>query len=225
VAQIGTFLARRGVKLIVIACNTAAAAGLSYAQTHGEVPVIGVIEPGARAAVRATRRRRVGVIGTEGTIASGAYGDAIAALDAGVAVSAVATPAFVDLVEEGLSHSYDGDADKVWLPDELYSLAGQYLAPLRQADIDVLVLGCTHYPVIARPIADIMGGGVRIISSAEETAREVAGTLARRGQLAPADNEVRYEFLTTGDPTKFAHLGERIFGAPLKTIEHIDFTE
>jgi glutamate racemase len=190
VLQIGAWLVHRRVKMIVIACNTASAAGLALAQQVFDVPVIGVIEPGARAAVRATANRRVGVIGTVGTVASGAYSTAVRALDAGVTVYSVATPRFVDIVEQGLrmgpgaledwlSHTTD-----VFVRPSFYEMARDYLDPLKRNGVDTLVLGCTHFPLLAPAIQQAMGSRVRLISSAEETAREVAETLGMRGDLA-----------------------------------------
>ena len=190
VRQICTWLSERDVKLIVIACNTASAAGLELAQTEFSVPAMGVVEPGARGAVRATRNRRVGVIATRGTVESGAYSSAIRSLDAGATVFSVAAPRFVEIVEEGLRRS-DGpierltaDASDVYLRPAFQAIARDYLDPVRREGVDTLVLGCTHYPVLAPLIAQVVGDGVTIVSSSEETAREVAATLRARGQLA-----------------------------------------
>ncbi|MDR1776084.1 MAG: glutamate racemase [Actinomycetes bacterium] len=226
-AAIANHLVAAGVKVIVIACNTATSAALEMLQQTLPVPVIGVIQPGARAAVRATRKRRVGVIGTEGTVNSGAYPAAVAALDAGISVYSQATPALVDIVELGLTHTDADTPNKVWLSQEFYDLAGDYLEPLLAADIDALILGCTHYPVIARPLAFLAGDDVVLISSADEVAHEVKQTLRRRHQLtdAPADDTGGYvparRFLTTGDVDTFRELGSRIYGADLVQVEQI----
>jgi glutamate racemase len=178
VLEIGAWLESADVKLIVIACNTATAAGLALAQSVFSVPVIGVVEPGARAAVTATRNRRVGVIGTVGTVESGAYSRAVRALDTGVTVFSAATPRFVDIVEEGLRRDVGPVEDllafssDVFIRPSFYELARDYLDPLRRNDVDTLVLGCTHFPLLSAAISQVMGPRVSIISSAEETARE-----------------------------------------------------
>jgi len=231
VLEIGTWLEERGVKLIVIACNTATAAGLALAQQAFAVPVIGVVEPGARAAVMATRNRQVGVIGTVGTVESGAYSRAVRALDAGVTVYSTATPRFVDIVEEGLRRDTGrvedllADSTDVFIRPSFYETARDYLDPLKRNDIDTLVLGCTHFPLLSPAIGQVMGSRVRLISSAEETAREVAETLARRDHLAPAGQPARATFATTGDPEEFARLGARVFGAPLGAVTEVASSE
>jgi len=223
VREICTFLQDKGVKLIIIACNTATAAGLKLAQREFDVPVIGVIEPGARAAVRATRNRRVGIIGTAGTIESGVYSKAICALDAGATVYSVATPTFVDMVEEGLA--LNGDHHDVYVPSAFYEIARDYLDGLRKNEVDTLVLGCTHYPLLKNPIHQVMGSDVVLVSSAEETARDVLSTLQRRGNEAREDTVSSYEFYTTGDPDRFEILGSRVFGRPLVKLELLASTE
>jgi glutamate racemase len=227
VLQIGRWLVGHDVKLIVIACNTASAAGLALAQRTFDVPVIGVVEPGARAAVKATVNRRVGVIGTVGTVESGAYSAAVRALDAGVTVFSVATPRFVDVVEQGLRlgpgtlEDWLAQMTDVFIRPSFYEMARDYLDPLKRNGIDTLVLGCTHFPLLAPAIQQVVGPRVRLISSAEETAREVADTLAARGQLA-ADGAPRFErFATTGDAAEFASLGARVLGRPIAEVEHV----
>jgi len=227
VLEIGTWLERRPVKLIVVACNTATAAGLVLAQRAFSVPVIGVVEPGARAAVHATRNRRVGVIGTVGTIESGAYSRAVRALDAGATVFSAATPRFVEIVEEGLrldAGPVEGllaDSADVFVRPSFYEIARDYLDPLKRSGIDTLVLGCTHYPLLSASIQQVVGVRVQLISSAAETAREVAETLARKDQLAPAGSVPAHAFATTGDAEEFARLGARVFGAPLRGVERV----
>ena len=228
VLEIGRWLESHEVKLIVIACNTATAAGLALAQSVFDVPVVGVVEPGARAAVKATVNRRVGVIGTVGTIESGAYSAAVRAIDAGVTVLSVATPRFVDVVENGLRLGEDGledwlsDIGEVYIRSSFYEMARDYLDPLRRNDIDTLVLGCTHFPLLAAPIQQVMGGRVRLISSAEETAREVADTLEARGHRADASMERTELFCTTGDTQEFSDLGARILGRPMHRVAHVE---
>ncbi|TLM99217.1 MAG: glutamate racemase [Actinobacteria bacterium] len=227
VLEIGTWLQGRGVKLLVIACNTATAAGLALAQQAFSVPVIGVVEPGARAAVMATRNRRVGVIGTVGTIESGAYSAAVRALDAGVTVFSAATPRFVDIVEEGLRRDTGAveemlaDASDVFIRPSFYELARDYLDPLKRSGVDTLVLGCTHFPLLSAAIGQVAGARVQLISSAEETAREVAETLARRDQLAPEGAAARRAFATTGSAAEFERLGSRVFGGALGVVEPV----
>ena len=230
VLEIGTCLERHPVKLIVIACNTATASGLVLAQRAFSVPVIGVVEPGSRAAVMATRNRRVGVIGTVGTIASGAYARAVRALDAGVTVFSAATPRFVEIVEEGLRlgsgpmEDLLADSADVFVRPSFHEIARDYLDPLKRSGIDTLVLGCTHYPLLSASIQQVVGHRVRLISSAEETAREVAATLARRDHLAPPGAKPRHTFVTTGDSSEFARLGERVFGAPLGNVGRVELS-
>jgi glutamate racemase len=232
VLQIGAWLAARPVKLIVIACNTATAAGLAIAQQAFSVPVVGVVEPGARAAVMATRNRRVGVIGTIGTIRSGAYSAAVRALDAGVTVFSVATPAFVDLVEAGL-HMDDGPLEdwlsttsEVFIRPSFYKIARDYLDPLKREGIDTLVLGCTHFPLLSAAIQQVVGPRVRLISSAEETAREVAETLLARGQRVEMRSSVPlHEFVTTGDAAEFARQGSRVLGIPTGDVGTMGIAE
>lgn len=231
VLEIGSWLQARNVKLLVIACNTATAAGLALAQKAFDVPVIGVVEPGARAAVMATLNRRVGVIGTVGTVESGAYSRAVRALDAGVTVFSAATPHFVDIVEEGLRRDAGAMEDllaaatEVFIRPSFYELARDYLDPLKRSGIDTLVLGCTHFPLLSTAIGQVMGPRVRLISSAEETAREVAATLDRRGQRAPEGSAGPHRYATTGDPAEFARLGGRIMGERMSEVETVSLEE
>jgi glutamate racemase len=231
VLQIGAWLARKRVKMLVIACNTGTAAGLAAAQQAFDVPVIGVVEPGARAAVKATRNRKVGVIATTGTVDSGAYSDAVRALDAGVTVFSVAAPKFVDIVEQGL-HMGPGsledlfaESSDVFVRPSFYEIARDYLDPLKRNGVDTLVLGCTHFPLLAPAIGQVMGPKVRIISSAAETAREVAATLAARCESADAGNVARHRFVTTGDAEEFARLGSRVLGTAIRAAQHVDLKE
>jgi glutamate racemase len=231
VLQIGGWLARRRIKLLVIACNTGTAAGLEAAQRTYDVPVIGVIEPGARAAVKATRNRKVGVIGTVGTIESGAYSRAVRALDAGVTVFSAATPKFVDVVESGLRMgpgSFEdalAEASDVFIRPSFYEMARDYLDPLKRTGMDTLVLGCTHFPLLSPAIQQVVGPKVRIISSAEETAREVADTLAARGQLARDGAKPRHRFATTGDAAEFTQLGARVLHRAIAAAERVELEE
>jgi glutamate racemase len=199
--EIIRYLIGMDVKLVVIACNTATAAALKAAQRTFGVPIVGVIEPGARAAVQETLERRVGVLATESTVESGAYRRAVHNLDAGVEVYEQAAPRFVPLIERGI---VDGP--------ELEKVARGYLDPLKEQGVDAVILGCTHYPLISAPINRILGPEVRLISSAGQTALEVGRILSRRGYLrrprCPED-EGQPMFVCSADPEEFAALGSR----------------
>jgi glutamate racemase len=200
-----------GVKLLVIACNSASAACLHDARERYSVPVVEVIRPAVRRAVAATRTGRVGVIGTTATITSGAYTDAFAAAPH-VQVTGVACPAFVDYVERGITSG-----------PELLRLAESYLQPLREADIDTLVLGCTHYPLLAGMISFVMGDAVTLVSSADETAREVYRVLTEHGLLRVDPAPPEHRFLATGEQAPFTRLAQRFLG-PVVGFEPAPFT-
>ncbi len=206
--EIAQWLLGQGVKLIVIACNTSTAHALAALQAESPVPVIGVIEPGARAAVAATRGGPVGVIGTAGTIASNAYAQAIHALAPTVSVVQRACPLFVPLAEEGW---FDHPATRL--------AAEEYLAPLRAAEVDALVLGCTHYPLLKPLLGEVMGPTVRLIDSAEETARAVSRALMADGLAAPAGAEVYHRFVVSDDEPRFRQVGSRFIGERLQAAE------
>lgn len=228
VRQVGAWLEERDVKLVVIACNTATAAGLDVLQRALDVPVIGVIEPGARAAVQATRSRRVGVLATQGTVDSKSYVRAIHSLDAGVHVTQCAAGRFVEIVEEELASGAHLHEDwmsnkEIFNTQEVRSAVGQNVEPLLGKGIDTVVLGCTHFPLLSVEIREALGEGVRIVSSAEETSLEVAEILARRDECAGGDQAPDYRFATTSDDiTEFAVAGKFIFGHDLESIERID---
>ena len=229
VQQIGAWLVAQGVKMIVIACNTATAAGLAHAQRTFPVPVIGVVEPGARAAVHATRNRRVGVIATKGTIDSGAYAKAIRHIDAGITVFSTATPRFVEIAERGIRmaegpvEDYTSLASKVDIRPAFQEIAKEYLEPLRRCEIDTLVLGCTHYPLLKALIGAVVGRDVTLISSAKEAARDVREILDRKRALAPEGTVPVRRFYTTGnDIDEFRSFGGRVFRQPLESVEHLD---
>jgi glutamate racemase len=215
--QIGEWLVSQGVKCIVVACNTATAHALDVLQSSLPVPVIGVVEPGARAAVRASRIGPIGVIGTSGTIASGAYTRAIQQQSPGTTVLAAACPLFVPLVEEGW---VDHPASRL--------IAHEYLASMRDAQVDTLVLGCTHYPLLAPLLAAEMGPGVRLIDSAEETAVEVERVLADRGVLNQGDPEhvekPTHRFVASDAPRHFLALGGRFLDVPISAVEYHVFS-
>lgn len=204
------FLVEKGVKMVVVACNTASAVALDALRERFSVSVIGVIEPGARAAIAATRNRKVGVIGTEATIASGSYTRALRALDPGLEIYTRACPLFVPLAEEG------------WVENEVArQAAALYLASLRQSRIDTLVLACTHYPLLARTIAGYLGSEVRLVDSAAETAREVAAILQARG-IARADGAGSASFFVTDVPDRFVRIGGRFLGATVDSAVRIE---
>ena len=229
--QAGRWLAHHSIKILVIACNTATAAALRIAQQTLDVPVIGVIAPGARAAINSTRTRKVGVLATDLTIRSGAYTRAIQDLDAGVDVYGCPASRFVEIVEHELATG--AHLQERWLEDEdvfdtpeVRRIVGEVTAPLRDVDVDTVVLGCTHFPLLVGPIRHALGHGVRVVSSAEETTRELIDILSRREQLAPATCEPEHRFATTSDDlASFAAAGSFIFGQPLKSIEHVDEDE
>ena len=201
-----------GAKMIVVACNTAASVALDELVDELPVPVIGVIDPGARALVRVTRNNKVGVIGTVGTISSGAYVQAIRVTGAPVALTSAACPGFVEFVERDQTTG-----------DEVMVLAERLLAPVRDAGVDSLLLGCTHYPYLSRVISDVMGPGVVLVSSADETAfivkQELEATqLMRAGATTGDDSSTGdHKFLSSGDIAWFAELGRRLLGPELES--------
>jgi glutamate racemase len=207
--EITELLMSHGVKLVVVGCNSASAAALEELRARYDVPLSGVIEPGLRAAGRVTRTGRIGVIGTVGTIASGAYQRTAEALGSGVRLTCAACPGFVEFVEAG-----DVDSDQV------HVLAERLLAPVRAAGVDTLVLGCTHYPLLARTISQVMGRDVVLVSSGEETAFEVRSVLDAVGARRTARAEpARRLFLTSGDPALFRRLGAQFIGPEVDTVE------
>ncbi len=229
VQQICTWLTGRKVKMIVIACNTATAAGLTHAQQTFDVPVIGVVEPGARAAVQTTKNRNVGVIATKGTIDSGVYTRAIHNLDAGINVYSAATPRFVEIAEMGVQlvkgpiEDYSSSLSEIYVCPEFEEIAREYLNPLEQSGIDTLVLGCTHYPLLKALLGSVIGQDVTFVSSAEETARDVEETLARQGAFAQPNSVAHREFFTTGaDVEEFKRFGERVLAFNMDEVSRVD---
>lgn len=228
VRQICTWLSEKDVKMIVIACNTATAAGLALAQMEFDVPVVGVVEPGARGAVRMTRNRKVGVIATQATVDSAIYADTIRTLDAGVTVYSSAAPRFVEIVEDGLRKSNSpierltAEASDVYLRPAFQEIARDYLDPIKKAGVDTLVLGCTHYPVLEPLIQQAVGENVSIISSSDETAKEVVETLTYRGHLCDGTIPPHNSFNTTGrDLDEFRQIGGHIFGEPIEDLSYV----
>lgn len=213
------FLIEKGVKLIVVACNTASAMARESLRRDFNVPFLTVLGPGARAAARATQTGRIGVIATEATIASGAYERAIREAiqnrdreeAENIEIFSRACPLFVPLVEEG-----ETDSQVARL------VAEQYLAPLRQRQIDTLVLGCTHYPLLKSVIAETMGDAVRLIDSAEAVAEETAQLLEQGGRLDTGDEPNESRFYVTDAAQRFHRIAERILGAPLEHLEAVE---
>ena len=202
-----------GVKLLVIACNSASAAVLRdarerYTARYG-IPVVEVIQPAVRRAVAATRNGRIGVIGTEATIGSRAYEDAFAAAPQ-LEITAAACPRFVEFVESGVTAG-----------SELLRTAEQYLAPLKDAGVDTLVLGCTHYPLLTGVISYVMGDGVTLVSSAEETAKDVYAALMRHGLSSEAGQHGTHDFMSTGDSGYFEVLARRFLGPEVQSVRHM----
>jgi glutamate racemase len=206
--EITTLLVERhDVKLVVVACNTAAAAALELLQFEFEVPVIGVINPGVRAAIAVTRNGRIGVIGTVGTINSGAYERAVRAHRAPVELVSCACPGFVEFVERGETES-----------EQVHVLAERLLAPVRDGQVDTLLLGCTHYPFLARTIADVMGREVVLVSSADETAFEVRSILEETGLGRRTAAKGNHLFVSSGDVAWFKELGSRLLGPEIEEV-------
>ncbi|MCT1434366.1 glutamate racemase [Dietzia maris] len=201
-------LVDRGVKVLVIACNTASAAMLRDARERYPVPVVEVIQPAARRAVATTRSGRIGVIATRATVASRAYDDAVAAA-AGIELTSVACPKFVEFVERGITSGR-----------QVLGLAEAYLAPIRDADVDTLVLGCTHYPLLSGVVQLAAGDHVTLVSSAEETAKDVLRVLTAQDLLRPhvAAEPATHEYLVTGDPDAFRRVASRFLGPGLVTV-------
>ncbi|HYY04103.1 MAG TPA: glutamate racemase [Gaiellaceae bacterium] len=209
--EIGGFLERQHVKLVVVACNTATSAALPQLQEELSVPVVGVITPEAHAAVQATRNRRIGLLATEGTVAAGRYAELVHTLDAGVELVPVACPRLVPLIESDDPFSADTTA-----------AVREYAAPLKEASVDTVILGCTHYPLIRPIFQRVFGRDVTLVFSAEEVAREVAETLSRKGVEHEPSREGGYRFLTTGDPAGFRAMGVRFLQLPITDVEHVE---
>jgi glutamate racemase len=209
--EIGAYLERQGVKLVLVACNSATSAALPELQEELSVPVVGVIQPEAHAAVQATRNRKIGLMATKATVEAGRYAEFIAALDAGAEFTPLACPLLVPLIE--------GDDP---FGAETTEAVREYAQPLREAGVDTVILGCTHYPLIRPILQRVFGRGVTLVFSAEETAREVAETLARKGIENDEAREGSYRFLTTGDPEAFREPGQRFLQLPIGEVEHVE---
>jgi len=214
--EITSFLVRQHVKCVVVACNTASSHALDELRERFGVPVIGVIEPAARAAVASSPRRRIGVIGTLATVGSNAYADAIHRLVPEATVLQRACPLFVPLVEEG------------WLDHSVTRLvADEYLDELQASDLDSLILGCTHYPLLAPLLRAAIGGSVHLVDSGAEAARATAELLAERGMLAPPGEAPNHHFFLSDEPRRrsFARVAESFLGRPLPPVTVVDQTD
>jgi glutamate racemase len=212
--EIARYLEEQGVKLILAACNAATSAALPQLQEELAVPVVGVITPEAHAAVQATRNRRVGLLATQATVSSRRYEQLVRTLDAGVQLTAVACPRLVPLIE---SDDPFGEATA--------AAVREYAAELSAAGVDTVILGCTHYPLIRPIFQRVFGRGVTLVFSAEETAREVAETLARKGIENGGKREGAYRFLTTGDPELFRVTGARFLQLPIGAVERVSLAD
>jgi len=205
------FLLRFGVKCIVIACNTSSSWALPTLRKYFKVPIVGVIRPGALAAVRQTRNKRVGVIGTNATIHSRAYEQAIHRLDPTIKVFSQSCPLFVPLVEEG------------WLSGGVSKqIAEKYLEPLKHHRIDTLILGCTHYPLLTHTIQQVLGPRTALVDSARQTAAEVRGVLLGTDTLCDRRLGPRYRFFVTDEPTHFGRVGQRFLGRLIHSVERVN---
>lgn len=203
--EIVDYLAQYQPKMIVIACNTATAVALEDIRSRVRIPVVGVINPGARAAIGRTKSGHIGVIGTEGTIKSGAYEQALRRLSPHIDVVSRACPQFVPLVEAGNFRS-----------SVTYETVARSLAPLRRSPIDCLILGCTHYPFLTETISEVMGPSVTLISSADETAREISTILHENNLLAGSDEVPVHQFFCSGDSKKFQEIAQSWLGEQIR---------
>jgi len=204
------FLLKQDVKLICVACNTVSSFALPVIKNHFRVPIVGVLSPGVKEAVYATRNKRIGLIGTKGTIRSGAYEKEIKQLSPGIKVTAVPCPLFVPFVEEG------------WLSgDVVMSVARTYLKPLKDAGVDTLILGCTHYPLLKPVIKKIMGPYVTLIDSAKQVAVEVRDILSRE-DLLNRGGRGKHKFFVSDNPEWFSGLAQRFLGKPLKEVKRVN---
>lgn len=208
------FLLQKNIKMLIIACNTATAAALDELKEQLDIPVIGVIYPGARAAIEESRNLHIGVIGTVGAIESGAYENALTNIHSGVKVTSLACPKFVPIVESG-----------EWASPVAERVVKEGLSPLKGSGIDTLVLGCTHYPFLEKIISKEMGLGVSIISSGEETARDASTILQFNGIQSSNKTAPSHEFYTTGSRRMFNRVAVELFGTEIDNIERIETSE
>lgn len=208
------FLLQEGVKLVVVACNTASAFALEEIQKQFSIPILGVIDPGVTGALRAvkdTKSPRICIIGTEGTVASGAYTRNLLQKNPSAAASAVACPLFVPLVEEGW-----------WNHEVTEQIARTYLNETLKSGLDALILGCTHYPLLKETLRKVAGDSVRLVDSAEETARETANLLEGRGLLRRDTDSPSRKFCVTDSPERFRRIGSMIVGQAIENVHHVE---
>jgi glutamate racemase len=205
------FLLEQGVKFIVVACNTASSLALDYIKRIYNIPMIGVIEPGARGAIEKTKTNRVGVIGTQGTIASRAYDKSLRQLNGSLKIYSRACPLFVALAEEGY---VDQPATRM--------IAEDYLKDIKSKKIDTLILGCTHYPLLKKPIANVMGKNFQLIDSAEETARAARQALSKLEMLNPSISEGKRSYFVSDSPEKFKRFGRLFMGRKVGKVGLVD---
>ena len=211
--ECGTFLWKRGVKLLVVACNTASALSLGALAQALPIPVVGVLQPAVQAALRKTTHGKIGVIGTEATIRSGAYERAIHALHPGIQVYSQACPLLVPLIEEG------------WLEDGITrQVAQRYLAPLQARGIDTLILGCTHYPLLQPLLEDLLGDEVSLIPANREAALEVRNILEKIGLLQGIPQIPRHRYFVTDAPERFRRIGEQFLQEPIREVEWVELS-
>jgi glutamate racemase len=203
------FLLAHDVKLIVVACNSATATALPQLQAAFDTPIVGVVMPGARAAVQETRNRRVGIMATEATVSSASYQRALQTLDAGLDVFPVACPRLAPMIQEGDVFS-----------EEVEQAVRAYVAPLKEAAVDTVILGCTHYPLVTPMLRRLLGPRISLVNSAEEIAREVAEILERKGIGNGCREEGSYRFFSTGDPELFRMVGARFLQLPIKEVTY-----
>ncbi len=208
-----TFLLEHDVKFIISACNSASSVAIDEISDNYAIPIVGVISPGAEAAVEKTVNGRVGVIGTNATISSNAYARTIHRIDPAIKVYSLACPLFVPLVEENY-------IDK----EATYLIARDYLQTMQDVDIDTLILGCTHYPLLKEIIADVMGDKVTLIGSGEETARAARATLTEQNLLGSKTSGGEYKFFVSDVPEKFSQLASRFLGMPVERITRVDIS-
>ncbi|XKF68989.1 glutamate racemase [Cytobacillus firmus] len=208
--QMTEYLLKKNIKMLVIACNTATAVALEEIRRELPIPVIGVIFPGARTAIKVTKNHIIGVIGTEGTVKSKAYENALIQINSRSAVHSLACPKFVPLVESG---EYEGSVAK--------KIVAETLQPLKGKGMDTLILGCTHYPLLEPIIKNVMGKDVMVISSGEETAREASTILHHHGLLKAVDENPEYKFCTTGSTAIFSKIASKWLGVTVDAAEKI----
>ena len=212
--QDANFLVEQNVKIVVVACNTASSFALDELEKNFDVEMIGVIEPGAVSAVRATKNRKIGIIGTAGTISSDAYARTIEKLDPGIKVFSLACPLFVPLVEEGYVHK-----------EATYLIAEEYLEPFKTNGIDTLILGCTHYPLLKDIIRKVLGKDIVLIDSAEETAQVVYKKLIELDLLREKTAQVNHKFYVSDFPERFQQVAQYFLGDTIKNVIRIDITK